>query len=85
MGIIYNRSEQKSFRQHLRTHGTRGEIVLWLCLKGRQVRGCKFRRQCGIEMYIVDFYCPQLKLAIEVDGAVMGQTTRIFICPSTKA
>lgn len=69
MGTIYNRAEQKEYRQYLRTHGTRAEIVLWLCLKGRQVRDCKFRRQYGIQMFVVDFYCPELKLAIEVDGA----------------
>jgi len=68
MGSIYNRREQTGFRQHLRNHGTRAELVLWLCLKGRQVRGCKFRRQYGIQMFVVDFYCPELKLAVEVDG-----------------
>jgi len=68
MGIIYNCAEQKEYRQYLRTHGTRAEKVLWLCLKGRQVRGCKFRRQHGIHMFVVDFYCPELKLAMEVDG-----------------
>ena len=68
MGIIYNRLEQKGYRQHLRTHGTRAEVVLWLCLKGHQVRGCKFRRQYGIRMFVVDFFCPELNLAIEVDG-----------------
>jgi very-short-patch-repair endonuclease len=68
MGLVYNQSDQKEYRQHLRTHGTRAEIVLWLCLKGRQVRGYKFRRQYGIQMFVVDFYCPELKLAIEVDG-----------------
>jgi very-short-patch-repair endonuclease len=68
MGSIYNYTEQTRYRQHLRTHGTRAELVLWLCLKGRQVRNCKFRRQYGIQIFIVDFYCPELKLAIEVDG-----------------
>jgi very-short-patch-repair endonuclease len=68
MGIIYNCAEQKEYRQYLRAHSTRAERVLWLCLKGRQVRGCKFRRQHGIHMFVVDFYCPELRLAIEVDG-----------------
>jgi very-short-patch-repair endonuclease len=36
--------------------------------KGKNVFGFKFRRQFGIDEYIVDFYCPELKLAIEVDG-----------------
>ncbi len=42
---------------------------MWLNLKGRQTLGCKFRRQHGIGPYILDFYCPELQLAIEVDGA----------------
>jgi len=47
---------------------TRSERTLWFSLRGRQVRGYKFRRQHGIGKYVVDFYCPELKLAIEVDG-----------------
>jgi very-short-patch-repair endonuclease len=68
MGTTYNRKCQTAFRQHLRTHGTRAEIVLWLNLKGRQLLGYKFRRQYGVGGYVVDFYCPELRLAIEVDG-----------------
>ena len=44
------------------------EIILWSKLKGKQVYGCKFRRQYSVGSYIIDFYCPKLKLAIEVDG-----------------
>lgn len=46
----------------------KAEQVLWHFLKGRQLMGYKFRRQHGIEEYIVDFYCPELKLVIELDG-----------------
>jgi very-short-patch-repair endonuclease len=45
------------------------EVLLWSRLKGSQVAGSKFRRQHGIGNYIVDFYCPELKIAIELDGA----------------
>ena len=45
------------------------EIKLWQHLKGKQFLGLKFRRQYGIGQYIVDFYCPEKKFAIEVDGA----------------
>ena len=69
MGTLFNRPEQKSFRQYLRTHCTRAEQVLWLSLKHRQVLGCKFRRQHGVGKYVLDFFCPELLLAIEVDGA----------------
>jgi len=39
-------------------------------LKGKQWKNLKFRRQQGIGPYIVDFYCPKIKLAIELDGEV---------------
>lgn len=44
------------------------EIMLWQELKGRKCGGYKFRRQFSIKNYVVDFYCPEIKLAIEVDG-----------------
>lgn len=68
MGHIFNRQYQKQTRQYLRTHGTRAEMLLWSALKGRQLEGLKFRRQHGILDYVVDFYCPELNLAVEVDG-----------------
>ncbi len=43
------------------------EALLWSKLKGSQT-GFKFRRQHGIGKYIIDFYCPIKKLAIEIDG-----------------
>lgn len=47
---------------------TKAEVFLWVQLKNRQVFGYKFRRQYSIGYYVIDFYCPKLKLAIEVDG-----------------
>ncbi len=44
------------------------EVVLWSKLKGRQVDGVKFRRQYSVGPYIIDFFAPKAKLAIEVDG-----------------
>jgi very-short-patch-repair endonuclease len=44
------------------------EFILWSKLRSKSLNGCKFRRQYSIGTYIVDFYCPQLKLAIEIDG-----------------
>jgi very-short-patch-repair endonuclease len=46
----------------------KAEVLLWVRLKGRQVLGCKFRRQYSVGPYVIDFYCPALKLAIELDG-----------------
>ncbi len=47
---------------------TNAEVILWSRFKGKQLQGLKFRRQHSIEFYVLDFYCPALKLAIELDG-----------------
>jgi len=44
------------------------EALLWLQLKGRQMKGYDFHRQKPLGKHIVDFYCPKLLLAIEIDG-----------------
>lgn len=64
----YNPLESKDFRRELRKSMTSAEVVLWQILKGRQIHGLKFRRQFGIGPYILDFYCPSLRLGIELDG-----------------
>lgn len=67
---VYNRPEQKAIRQYLRNNMTPAEVALWKLLRERQVCGLKFRRQFGAGPYVLDFYCPELRLAIELDGAV---------------
>lgn len=52
------------------------EIKIWSRLRNRNL-GYKFRRQFGIGKYIVDFYCPQLKLVVEVDGATHSEDYEI--------
>ena len=47
---------------------TPAELELWRHLKSENLCGLKFRRQFGVGPYIVDFYCPSLRLAIELDG-----------------
>ncbi len=64
-----NLSEQKTLRKELRNHSTAAEAVLWRVLKGRNVGGWKFRRQQGIGPFVLDFYCPELHLCIELDGS----------------
>lgn len=53
----------------LRNRMTDAEFILWQYLKNKQL-GVKFRRQHPIALYIIDFYCHQLKLVIEVDGSI---------------
>jgi very-short-patch-repair endonuclease len=55
-------------RKSLRKSLTSAEAALWLCLKNKQLSGVKFRRQYSIENFILDFYSPLQKLAIELDG-----------------
>ena len=64
----HNQLQQKELRRKLRTHGTIAEATLWQMLKSRQIEEFKFRRQFGIGPYILDFYCPELRLCIELDG-----------------
>ena len=67
----------RGLARSLRTNGTRGEAILWKKLKARQL-GWQFHRQVPVHRYILDFYCHELKLAIEVDG----ESHRL--CPSEK-
>ena len=55
-------------RRDLRINGTSAEALLWLALKARKIKGVKWRRQFSIGNFILDFYCPECKLGIELDG-----------------
>ena len=57
------------FAKKLRNNMTMGEIALWRELKNKKL-GVRFSRQIPIDNYIVDFYCKELRLALEVDGSV---------------
>jgi len=47
---------------------TDAEQCLWQCLRGKQLDGFRFRKQHPIAHFVLDFYCPAVKLAIEIDG-----------------
>jgi len=64
---IYNRTTEKTKRKELRRNMTPAEIILWSKLKGKGI-GHKFRRQYSVGAFVLDFCCPAMKLAIEVDG-----------------
>ncbi|MFP8488526.1 endonuclease domain-containing protein [Gracilimonas sp. Q87] len=66
--IIPYRKELVPIAKKLRKNSTPGEIELWKGLKNKQILGYDFDRQKPIHKYIVDFYCKDLKLAIEIDG-----------------
>ena len=54
--------------RELRREGTVPEIFLWSILRNRQVENLRIRRQHDVPPYVVDFYCPEAKLVIELDG-----------------
>lgn len=57
----------KKFQRRLRSNMPAPEIIIWQKIRSNQL-GIKFRRQYVIDKYILDFYAPQIKLAIEIDG-----------------
>ncbi len=61
-------SHLKKYARMLRKNSTCSEVLLWRELKGKRMHGYDFHRQKPIGDYIVDFYCPALRLAIEIDG-----------------
>ena len=65
--MVFNAPRMVNRRKLLRNNATEAEKILWEKLRKSQL-GAKFIRQYSIENYIVDFYCPSLKLAIELDG-----------------
>lgn len=67
MGTYYTQKSQTPRRKELRNNATTAEQRLWFYIKGKQL-GYKFRRQHGADVYILDFYCPEKRLAIELDG-----------------
>jgi very-short-patch-repair endonuclease len=59
--------------RRLRRELTLPEVALWAALRGKRLRGLRFRRQHPIGPYILDFYCDELRLAVEVDGQIHDQ------------
>ncbi|MBQ5690176.1 MAG: DUF559 domain-containing protein [Alistipes sp.] len=64
----HNKSELTTQRKTLRNNSTSAEAMLWSMLKSRQL-GVKFRRQFSVGQFILDFYSPEIKLCVELDGA----------------
>jgi len=56
--------------KELRKHMTEAESLLWERLKGKQLLDLRFRRQHPINIFIADFYCHSVLLAVEVDGGI---------------
>jgi very-short-patch-repair endonuclease len=67
---LNNRPYLKTFRKELRNNLTPAEAKFWTLVQNSKLEGRKFRRQHSVGNYILDFYCPSEKLAIELDGEV---------------
>ena len=67
---LNSRPYLQTFRTELRKNLTPAEATLWNYLKRSQLDGRKFRRQHSVRNYILDFYCPAERLAVELDGQV---------------
>ena len=68
MPRLHNKKILITQRKQLRNDATQAEKMLWYKLKNNQLAGRKFRRQHSVGNYILDFYCPEERLAIELDG-----------------
>ncbi len=69
---VRRRDFKRTFAKELRATATDAERILWSLLRTRQLGGLRFRRQQPIGPYIVDFFCPERRLVIEVDGDQHG-------------
>lgn len=69
MTKLFNKQAYKQRRRKLRQTMPKGEMLVWGRLRNRH-KEYKFRRQYGVGPYVVDLYCPKLKLVIEIDGII---------------
>ena len=67
--LVFNIYPLKARRQDLRSKATQAEKILWERIRNNKL-GHKFFRQYSIEGYVIDFYCPEKRLGIEVEGLI---------------
>jgi very-short-patch-repair endonuclease len=71
------RSGAVGLARGLRRSETSAEHILWSKLRNRQIDGWKFKRQFPFGYYVLDFFCFDARLAVEVDGATHSEKTQI--------
>ena len=69
-GIVMSKKIKLQLAREFRKNPTRSEKLMWNALRDRCFLNLKFRRQHVIDGYVLDFYCPELHVAVEIDGAV---------------
>lgn len=70
------RKTQRPAAQRLRRDSTDAEMVFWLQVRDRRLMGLKFKRQCPIDGYIVDFICPERGIVVEIDGGQHNESKK---------
>jgi len=68
MTQLFNKTTEKLKRRQLRRNITKAEAIVWQKLRCKQIETCKFRNQYSVDRFVLDFYSPKIKLAIEIDG-----------------
>ena len=69
MTLHFNKRREKQKGKDLRNNATKAERILWKYLKNSQLENTKIRRQYSVDQFVIDSYCPEIKLAIEIDGS----------------
>jgi len=65
---VFNKATETQKRRDLRNNMPQAEVLVWSRIRRQQLAGHRFRRQYSVGPYVIDFYCPALKLAVEIDG-----------------
>ncbi|MDC0449169.1 endonuclease domain-containing protein [bacterium] len=76
MTKLFNKKELKMHRKKLRSNQTIAEKALWKKLRGKQIYNLRFHRQYSIGPFILDFYCPNVRFGIEIDGGYHNEETQ---------
>ena len=63
----------RAYAREMRSKMTDAEALLWMLLRNRRIAGAKFRRQHPVGRYILDFYCVEQQLGVELDGGQHGE------------
>jgi very-short-patch-repair endonuclease len=73
----FNKKYMQKRRRQLRSNMTDCEKIIWKYLRGKKLN-VRFLRQYSVDNYVIDFYCPELKLAIEIDGKIHEEAERMI-------
>ncbi|MEK7116893.1 MAG: endonuclease domain-containing protein [Patescibacteria group bacterium] len=68
--FLYNHKDLRDRRRELRNNQTPAEKILWKHISKNKISGLRFLRQYSVGPYILDFYCPKIRLGIELDGEI---------------